>query len=290
MLPLPESPSVTEVGNFYDTFDPHYRHIWGEHLHHGYWDASTRSTAQAITNLLDLAAEWLQITRDDHILDIGCGYGASGRYLAERHKCYVLGLTVAREQFRVGKQRNQSSRVSIQHTDWMEFDAPKNTLNGILSLECLSHVSNKYGFFKKIEETLSPGSRAVITCLAATNRGKGSLQQLLITPLCQGARFPSIAELSDLEYWGQNANLRIVHAADLTPRVSKTWLAISIRSARAFLLNRNRSHDQLQFGRKELQLSLNAIRLQLAYWLGAIQYRLLVLEKPKRRETSKNPS
>ena len=284
MIPIPESPSVIEIGEYYDTFDLHYRQIWGKHLHHGYWDSTTRSSAQAVTNLLDLAADWIQIEANDHLIDVGCGYGASGRYLTKKYGYRVTGLTVARQQFEIGERLNQDSKTSIQHTDWMKFNGPRSAFDGLLSLECLSHISNKQDFFNRIEGTIKPGSRAVITFLAASKRGKDWFRWLLIAPICKGARFPSIAETSDLDHWCQTAKLKVIHSENITPKVSKTWLAISMRSMRILLTAPPKKRDRLRIGTKEILLSLNAFRLQIAYWLGAIQYRLLVIEKPTQSE------
>lgn len=284
MIVIPESPSHADIGTYYDTFDQHYRLVWGDHLHHGYWDEHTTSTDQAITNLLDLTAAWLKIAPGHHIADVGCGYGAGALYLNRLQQCQVSGYTVSQRQFDESKKLIDRPEVSIRLADWIESPIDKSLFDGILSLECVCHMANKQAFFHKISTTLKPGGRAVVTLLIATDRGARWFSDSLLKPLCKGAKFPSLAENDDIDFWLQRSKLKLIHSADITPNVQPTWRAILLRSLKRIPAARLSRTEGIQFGQQELLLSLNALRLQLAYWLGAIQYRFLVLEKPGSHE------
>ena len=278
MIVLPESPSPEDVGNYYDRFDNHYRTLWGTHLHHGYWTPSTATPEAATTNLLDLCAQWLNPTPQKTLIDVGCGYGESGRYLNAKFGCSVTGFTVARKQFELGTSLSQSTNTRIELADWVSWKGTPTKADGILSLECLCHVANKGQFFQKIAQTLKPESRAVITFLAATERGSHHFQGTILAPLCHGAKFPSLTELKDLEPWLKAAKLRIVESQDLTSAVQRTWRIISGRALQKLSVFPSENRDTIKIGRKEIALSLNALRLQMGYWIGAVQYRFLVVE------------
>jgi tocopherol O-methyltransferase len=284
VIAVPESPSNADIGDYYDTFDQHYRLVWGDHLHHGYWDKHTHSTDQAITNLLDLAAAWLKISQGENIADVGCGYGAGGLYLNRLHQCHVTGYTVSKKQFDEGKKMIDQSEISIHLADWNEAPIGENHFDGILSLECVCHIANKQKFFHKIASTLRPGCRAVVTLLAATDRGAKWYFNSLLKPLCQGAKFPNLAEIDDIDFWTMRSGLNLIHSENITANVQPTWRAILFRSLKRIPAAKLNRTENVQLGRKELLLSLNALRLQLAYWLGAIQYRFIVLEKPSSHE------
>lgn len=284
MIVVPESPSHAEIGAYYDTFDQHYRLAWGDHLHHGYWDEHTASTDQAITNLLDLAAAWLRIAPGHHIADVGCGNGAGGLYLNELHRCRVTGYTVSKKQYDEGRERIDRPDISIRLGDWIEASLRKNHFDGLLSLECVCHIASKQKFFQRIASTLKPGCRAMVTLLVATNRGVKWYSHSLLKPLCQGAKFPSLAEIDDIEFWLKRSGLNLVHSKNITTNVQATWRAILFRSLKRIPAAKLSGTANIKLGRNELLLSLNALRLQLAYWLGAVQYRLLVLEKPTSNE------
>ena len=66
-----------EVAGHYDELDRVYREVWGEHVHHGFWQRGDESIAQATDALTDLVAGHLAITPGSALIDIGCGYGFS---------------------------------------------------------------------------------------------------------------------------------------------------------------------------------------------------------------------
>jgi tocopherol O-methyltransferase len=284
MIAVPESPSQAEIGAYYDTFDQHYRLVWGNHLHHGYWDQHTHSTDQAITHLLDLSAAWLKIHPEHHIADVGCGYGAGGLYLNRLHRCQITGYTVSKKQFDEGKRMIDRSEISIHLADWIEASLSEKYFDGILSLECVCHIANKQRFFQKIASTLKPGCRAVVTLLVATDRGARWYSHSLLKPLCRGAKFPNLAEIDDIDFWIQRSGLDLIHSKNITTNVQATWRAILFRSLKRIPAAKLSGTEDIRFGRNEILLSLNALRLQLAYWLGAIQYQFLVLERPGSHE------
>src|SRR3954452_16809993 len=87
--------TVRAVASHYDERDSFYREIWGEHVHHGYWATGQETPAEAALSLLDLLADRLRLEPGLRVCDIGCGYGAAARYLAERHGLEVIGVTIS---------------------------------------------------------------------------------------------------------------------------------------------------------------------------------------------------
>ena len=283
MIVNPEPIEAEDIGRYYDDFHSLYELVWGHHLHHGYWDDRTRSTQQAITNLLDLVADWLRVGPADRLADIGCGYGASGIYLNQRFKCHIEGFTVSEKQFQLGKQLTNSDRVSMHLEDWMSSRLPTHPYDGIFSLECLCHISHKSQFFQKISDSLNPGARAVLTFLAASPQGAQWYRLPLLQPICRPARFPSLPELDDVDHWITQAGLKSIVSKNITPHIMPTWPAIFSqalkRSPKAWL----KGDSRLSLGRAEIGLTLNALRLLTAFSVRALQYRILVLEKSRSR-------
>jgi tocopherol O-methyltransferase len=93
-----EAPTPAAVAAHYDELDRFYREVWGEHVHHGYWATGRESAEQAAEALVDLVAARLGPVPGQRWCDIGCGYGATARLLAERHGLEVTGVTVSRVQ------------------------------------------------------------------------------------------------------------------------------------------------------------------------------------------------
>lgn len=104
------------VSTHYDELDNYYRDIWGDNVHHGYWATGQESVDEAVEALIDLIANRLNLKPGQQVCDIGCGYGATAQYLAQRHQLHVTGLTVSAAQAKQAQiQIVTAVSVSIQH-------------------------------------------------------------------------------------------------------------------------------------------------------------------------------
>jgi tocopherol O-methyltransferase len=67
------SQTPADVAAHYDTLDPFYRELWGEHVHHGYWRTGDETPKDAADALVGLVAERLDLAPGQTVCDIGCG-------------------------------------------------------------------------------------------------------------------------------------------------------------------------------------------------------------------------
>ena len=111
---------IDHIQKHYDRLSFLYRLFWGEHLHHGYWDAN-QSAAQAQVRLMERLAEQARVPRGARVLDIGCGIGGSAFWLADQFDCNVIGMTISPVQARMAnkkaKARGLRDRVQFQVKD-----------------------------------------------------------------------------------------------------------------------------------------------------------------------------
>lgn len=89
--------SAASVAHHYDELDPFYRTLWGEHLHHGLWLDGDESAAEATLKLLEVVASrsQLRLRPGATVYDVGAGYGATSRWLAEHYSAAVTALTLS---------------------------------------------------------------------------------------------------------------------------------------------------------------------------------------------------
>ncbi len=67
---------VDAIRGHYSRLSIFYWLLWGEHIHHGYWNDS-ESTLEAQLNLIRRLARQAGIRHGARVLDIGCGLGSS---------------------------------------------------------------------------------------------------------------------------------------------------------------------------------------------------------------------
>ena len=101
---------IGEIRKHYDRLSVLYRMLWGEHLHHGYWE-DNESIARAQIQLMERLAEKAAIPRGAQVLDIGCGLGGSAFWLADQYDCRVTGLTISPVQARMATKESNSERA-----------------------------------------------------------------------------------------------------------------------------------------------------------------------------------
>ncbi len=111
-----------------------------------YWkDAQTLDEAQE--NKLELICKKLYLEPGMRVLDIGCGWGAFGKYAAEKYGVEVVGLTVSKEQVTLAKELCKGLPVEFRLQDYRDINAAKEA-NGkkfdrIVSVGMIEHVGYK---------------------------------------------------------------------------------------------------------------------------------------------------
>jgi cyclopropane-fatty-acyl-phospholipid synthase len=111
-----------------------------------YWK-NADSLDEAQENKLDLICRKLNLKPGMHVLDIGCGWGAFGKYAAEKYDVTVVGITVSKEQFALGKELCKGLPVEFRLQDYRDLNAPKEFLrkkfDHIVSVGMIEHVGYK---------------------------------------------------------------------------------------------------------------------------------------------------
>lgn len=279
MIVVPENINVGDIARHYDTFDPLYRMLWGRSLHHDYRDARFPSADETSSNLIRATAPLLEPKTGDQILDVGCGYGITTKYLAQRYDCQVTGVTVSTRQHEIACRDYRSPRIIFRLGDWMKMPDDPNRFDRIISIECLCHIPDKQGFFDKLSTNLKPGGRAVITTLAASDHCQPWAKSLLIQPLCRAAQFPNLAHVADLSRWACRRPLRLLRNENITVGIQQTWTAIAFRSLKHLVVSGHTPNIRLKLNQATNRLGWAGLRLWTSYLCGAIQYRLLVVQK-----------
>jgi cyclopropane-fatty-acyl-phospholipid synthase len=125
--------------------------------------------ADAQRNKYRRIAEGAKITQDDHVLEIGSGWGGFAIFAAGTYGCRVTSLTISKEQFDLAAERiaeaGLSELIDVQMLDYRQVIG---TYDKIVSIEMFEAVGAEYFemFFLKCSEVLRPGgllSMQVIT-------------------------------------------------------------------------------------------------------------------------------
>jgi len=117
-----------------------------------YFD-KTDDLNEAQLRKLDLICRKLNISRDDSVLDIGCGWGGLAKYIAEHYNCRVTAINIAEEQINYAREFCKSLPVEIKQVDYRDLNG---SYDKIVSVGMFEHVGPK---------NYKPFMKAVHNCL-----------------------------------------------------------------------------------------------------------------------------
>ncbi|MBD9485154.1 class I SAM-dependent methyltransferase [Pseudomonas sp. PDM14] len=101
------------------------------------------SLEQAQLNKLERICQKLDLQADDHLLEIGTGWGGMALYAASHYGCRVTTTTLSREQYAYTEQRiaeqGLQERVTLLLKDYRDLDGRYDKLVSIEMIEAVGH-------------------------------------------------------------------------------------------------------------------------------------------------------
>jgi cyclopropane-fatty-acyl-phospholipid synthase len=93
---------------------------------------------------LEMICDKLEITADDRVLDIGCGWGGFAKYAAATRGCRVVGISLSDEQVTYAREYTAGLPVQIHKMDYRDLpDSPLAPFDKVLICGMIEHVGYK---------------------------------------------------------------------------------------------------------------------------------------------------
>jgi cyclopropane-fatty-acyl-phospholipid synthase len=168
----------------------------------GYFESPEQSLDDAqIAKKRHLAAKLLlgrdRLDRDLRVLDIGCGWGGLGLYLAEVAGADVTGVTLSQEQHAVANERavekGLAERARFKLQDYRDIDGP---FDRIVSVGMFEHVGvNHYDtFFRKSAQLLADDGVMVLHSIGRSE-GPNVTSPWISKYIFPGGYIPALSEV-----------------------------------------------------------------------------------------------
>jgi len=184
---------------------------------------------QASIAKLDRICRTLNLGPDDHVLEIGTGWGGFAHYAAGHYGCRVTSITLSREQHDLAIRRIRSAgledRVDIQLRDYRDMEGRFDKLVSIEMIEAVG-ANNLDTYFRQCGRLLKPDGAMLLQAITiADQRYNQALREVdfIQQHIFPGGFLPSIQAMSTT--MTRSSDLRIVQLDDIGPHYATTLAA-----------------------------------------------------------------
>ena len=137
------------------------------------WERENETLEQAQWNKLDRICRVLDLGPEDHVLEIGTGWGGFAIHAASRYGCRVTTTTISREQFALARERVRAAglegRVTLLLEDYRHL---KGSFSKGVSIEMFEAVGFEHydEFFAGWERLIKPGGAVLMQTITMNER------------------------------------------------------------------------------------------------------------------------
>lgn len=219
---------AAEVRRYYDRHTPAFVAL-GEGasvgaIHRAVWGPGVRDRVHAFHYVEDHIAELIQrlprTSARPHVVDLGCGVGASLCYLAERLPIRATGITLSPVQARIASRRIRDSglsdRVVCIEGDYCDLPAGIGAADLAYAIESFVHVPVPSRFFAQCRQLVRPcGVLAICDDLRRPAGGPAAARA--IEQFCRGWHVNTLLEPDELRALARSEGFEHVSTLDLSP-------------------------------------------------------------------------
>lgn len=276
------------IAEFYDESSTLWENIWGDHMHHGFYETDSPSLSDhrpAQIRMIHEALRFAHLPEEPKmVVDVGCGIGGSSRYLASTYGATCKGITLSPVQARranaLAAAQSLSDKVSFQVADALDQPFEDGQFDLVWSMESGEHMPDKSKFVSELARVAAPGGTIIMVtwCHRDLKPGEEALQaweQTLLNRICDAFYLPSWCSTADYVDLLQSLSLQDIKSADWTQYVAPFWPAV-IRSA----LTWKGLTSLLGAGWKTIKGALAMPLMIQGYKKGLIKFAIITCRKP----------
>ena len=172
----------------------------------------------------------LQLSSDDHVVEIGTGWGGFALYAVQNYGCRVTTTTISKEQYRLAAERFQSAgltdKITLLFKDYRKLSG---RFDKLVSIEMIEAVGHQFldAFFNACSRLLREDGMMLLQAITIRDQvfdqHKRSVD-FIKRYIFPGSCIPSITAMS--EAIAGTTDLKLFHLEDITPhytRTLRTW-------------------------------------------------------------------
>jgi cyclopropane-fatty-acyl-phospholipid synthase len=177
---------------------------------------------EAQLHKLETICEKLQLSPEDHILEIGTGWGGFAEFAARNYGCRVTTTTISEQQYKFARARLAGLPVEVLREDYRNL---RGTFDKLVSIEMFEAVGLRHydAFFQACDHLLKPDGVMFLQTITINEqafqgyRRRSDWIQKYIFP---GGELASVSEM--LRSLARVTSLSLYHAEDIGTHYART--------------------------------------------------------------------
>lgn len=168
------------------------------------FDEEGNSLEEAQVNKLTRICDQLKLREDDHLLEVGSGWGGLAIFAAENYGCQVTTTTISDNQYRYAKNKidaaGLSNKINLLSDDYRLL---QGKFEKVVSVEMIEAVGKKYlsGYFQKLNGLLKPGGLLMLQAITIADqrlKSYSSNEDFIQKHIFPGGFLPSVYLISKI--------------------------------------------------------------------------------------------
>ena len=267
---------VSTTKAYYDgPADEIYRTIWGDNLHLGVPCSEECPHPEAMEHTNEIMADAAPLEPGVRVLDLGCGYGSTARYLVSNFRCRVTGVNISEKELELARSRSREADLdhllSFEYGDFHHLGYPDGSYDVVWSQEAFLHAADRIAVLSECRRVLRSGGTLVFTDILV----RRDTSEENRSRIYDRVKSPDMWDLEDYRLALSNLGLRVIRMEDWSAHVARSyaWVRDRLQEQREAILPR--------VGAETIDSTVEA----LSFWVdsaeaGQIGWALCVAEKP----------
>ena len=267
---------VSSTQAYYDgPADEIYRTIWGDNVHLGVPCSAECPHPEAMEHTNEMMAEAISLGPEARVLDLGCGYGSTARYLAGNFGCAVTGTNISERELDTARSRATEAGLdhllSFEYEDFHELRYADGSYDVVWSQEAFLHAVDKNVVLSECRRVLKPGGSLIFTDILVRRDTPETDRERIYDRV----KSPDMWDLDDYRRALNNLDLPVLREEDWSQHVARSYGWVRDR------LQENRNALMPRIGAETIDQTVEA----LSFWVdsanaGNIGWALFVARKP----------
>ena len=174
---------------------------------------------KASQDKLDNICQLLELTEEDHLLEIGTGWGGMAIYAAQQFNCQVTTTTISKQQYKYAlekvKKHGLEGKINVLLEDYRNLNGQFDKL---VSIEMIEAVGDQFfgKYFESCSQLLTPNGKMVLQAITIPDqryRAATNTVDFIKKYIFPGGCLPSIGKIT--YHVGRDTDMQITHLRDI---------------------------------------------------------------------------